>query len=401
MPPLLRTRLVLAVVFASISARSLADARSDFLEAVEHQKAQRWAEAAQAYAKVTAQAPTHAPAWKQLATCRFYLGDLEGAEASSQRYLKLQPNDAGFAAWNGQLRQKLKMPPLDLGTPVPTPLPTPVAEEGPLSAVPAPDAVAEVVPEAMAAASSAAAAAAEPVAVAPARQAQTFGLRLAGAFHFGLGRFEHGEAVASSTAASGQAYPGQAALGPGALVELLWGRGPSFEWSLGAYPLFWSETQRSSRTDAVTRSNESTASATLLPLLLGAGWRLPLGPTVHGLLSAGLGVLPSAQVAVRTETVQTSANGLTNTRGQSSVSYALAPAWRLGAGVEVPLGQRSAFYLGAQVLGAQFAAAGSSSSFEVLDQSGAVLSSAQGVSGQAQALSVLSAGALAGLSFRY
>jgi tetratricopeptide (TPR) repeat protein len=142
----MRHRFWLGLCLALSSAVALhADARSEFLAAAEHQKAQRWAEAAQGYARVTALSPTYALAWKQLASCRYYLGDLEGAEASAQRYLTLNPNDAAFLAWDGQLRSKLKLAPLDLSTPVPTPIPTALPVDGAITAAPAPSTDAEVI----------------------------------------------------------------------------------------------------------------------------------------------------------------------------------------------------------------------------------------------------------------
>ena len=411
-----------------LTASSHADARADFIEAAGQQKAQHWAEAAQAYAKVTAQSPAYAPAWKQLASCRYYLGDLEGAEASAARYLKLQPGDSSFAAWDGQLRTKLKLPPLELNGPAPTPMPTALPIDGAITvAMPAPGADAELVggavgaPAAGAVTPAPAAEAASPVvpastpaalqaqlveepgaaASAPQSTGPGFGLRLAGSFSLGLGHFEHGEQVNSSSAPSDKAYPGQAGMGVGGLAELLYAPGGLFEFSFGAYPIAWSETQSSSQTDSVTRSNESTAKGLILPLLLGVGGRFPLSPLITGILSVGLGVVPSAHVEVEDSTVQTSSNSLTNTRVKASGDYGLAPAWRLAAGMDVALSSHASAYLGAQVLGAQFSGAEGTASFEVLDQSGATLASGSGLKTKSQALNVLGAGALVGLSYRF
>jgi len=403
-----RTFLLAMGLALGSTATVWGDARSDFMEAAEHQKAQRWGEAAQAYAKVTAQAPTYAPAWKQLATCRFYLGDLEGAEASAQRYLKLQPTDSAFTAWDAQLRNKLKLPPLDLNTPVPTPVPTQMPVDGAVTLAPAPSADAEVVDasavapatEFMVVADESAAATAE-ASSSTSSPSSTFGLRLAGSFSLGLGRFEHGEQVNSSTTPSNKPYSGQAGLGLGGLAELLWDRGERLELSLGAYPIQWQETQSSSRTDSFTRSDESSAKSLLLPILLGAGARFPLSPLVTGILSAGLGVIPSAHVDVDKSTVQTATSSLTNTRIKAALDYGLAPAWRIAAALEVPVSKAGSIFLGGQLLGAQFSDTKGSYTYEVLDQSGNVLFSGSGVTTKGQALSVLSASALLGFSARF
>lgn len=389
-----------------------ADARSEFLAAAEHQKGQRWAEAAQGYARVTALSPTYGPAWKQLATCRYYLGDLEGAEASARRYLALNPSDASFLAWDGQLRAKLKLAPLDLSTPVPTPVPTLLPVDGAITAAPAPSADAEVIGGP---AASAAVGQSSPVAAAsPELQAQlieddpaaavasrtTWGLRLAGSFSLGLGKFEHGEQVTSSSTPSNKGYPGQAGMGLGGLAELLYAWDPKWELSVGLYPIAWQEAQSSSQTSAVTRSNESTASALLLPLLINGGARFPLSPNITALLSAGVGVIPSAHVEVEGSTVQTAASSLTNTKVKGAIDYGLAPAWRIAAGMEVPLNKVAAIYVGGQLLGAQFSATAANFSFQNFDQSGNLLSSGSGTSKPVD-LSVLSAGALVGLSARF
>lgn len=373
-----------------------ADARSEFLQAAADQKAQHWADAAQGYARVTALAPTYAPAWKQLASCRFYLDDLEGAEASAQRYLKLNPGDASFLAWDGQLRHKLKLAPLDLSTPVPTLIPTAPPVDGAITAAPAPSADAEVV------AAEGPAPTVQPAAAAAATKGEaTWGLRLAGSFSLGLGAFAHGEQVTSSTAPSGKAYPGQAGMGLGGLAELLYSWGSPWELSLGLYPIDWQETQSSSRTEAVTRSNESSAKSLLLPILANAGARFPLSPTISAVLSAGLGVIPSAHVDVVDATVQTATNSSINTRSQASLDYGLAPAWRLAAGMEVPVTKQASIYVGSQLLGAQFPAVTASYTYQDIDQSGAVLASGSGTTSKAQGLSVLSASALVGLSARF
>jgi hypothetical protein len=396
----MRHRFWLGLCLALSSAVALhADARSEFLAAAEHQKAQRWAEAAQGYARVTALSPTYAPAWKQLASCRYYLGDLEGAEASAQRYLTLNPNDAAFLAWDGQLRSKLKLAPLDLSTPVPTPIPTALPVDGAITAAPAPSTDAEVI-DSSASTPELQAQLVEDSPAAAAKAVTTWGLRLAGSISLGLGKFEHGEQVTSSTTPSNKTYPGQAGMGLGGLAELLYAWNPKWELSLGLYPVAWQETQSSAQTSTVTRSNESTASGLLLPVLINGGARFPLSPTITALLSAGLGVIPSAHVEVEDSTVQTATSSLVHTKLKGAIDYGLAPAWRLAAGMEVPLNKIAAIYVGGQLLGAQFSATAGNYSYQDFDQSGNLLGSGTGTSKPID-LSVLSASALVGLSARF
>lgn len=432
--------LTLALSLTTATTALHADARSEYATALEQVKAKNWADAAQSFARVTALAPDYAQGWKQLATCRYYLGDVEGAEATAVRYLKLVPTDAAFAAWDGQLRTKLKLPPLDLA-PKPAAAPVVVApkEDAVLAAAPPPGADAETIASAAAAGANVATAAesAQPAAQAaspaeakpqaatateqvsfetqgsqaqsaqaePAQEDRTpfkrVGLRLLGSFSLGLGKFAHGEDVNSSTTASGKQYSGQVALGLGGAGEFLYNLSRHWELSLGLYPLNWQETRRSSQTDTVTRSNESTANALFLPVLLGIGYRADLGGGLSTLFSLGLGAVPSAQVSIKSQTVQTTATGLSNSTVNSTYNFSTAPAWRLGAGLEVPVGSVVGIYLGGQLVGATFAPVLGTHNGETVDETGAVTNSFSGVSALSRDLTLMSASALAGLALHF
>lgn len=402
-----------------------ADARADYLAATEDQKAGRWAEAAQGYTKVTAQLPKYAAGWKQLATARYYLGDLEGAVASADRYLALQPQDSAFAAWADKLRAKLKLPPA--ATPVPspvaaTPAPTP-APEGLLYAAPPPGADAETVPleaaaiinsqaasnieqlEAQEADRSAEQMAEEAASILRQREPEhgaiKLGLRLMGGWALGLGSFKHGESVDSSTTPSSNPYDGQPAGGGAGLLELTAGFGDSLDFGLGVYPLLWSDSRKSSQTGTLTRSNSSEANAAFLPLMGSLTWRKPVTAGFSAIVAGGFGVIPSATVNVKSQTVQTSASGLSVTTVDGHLDYGLAPAWRAMVGGEWAVGPQLAFDLGLQLLGASFADAGGSVNVEVADETGATTFQAKNVAVTPQALQVMSLDILAGLKLRF
>jgi tetratricopeptide (TPR) repeat protein len=395
------------------------------LAAVEHQKAGRWPEAAQGYARVTAQAPDFAAGWKQLATARFHMGDFEGAVASADRYLALQPQDEAFAAWSDQMRTRLKLPPRVTpaptpGPPTPSPVPTP---EGLLMQPPPPGIDAVTVPieaatalnaEAMAdiaeleeqeARRSRAQMADEAAAILrqrePARGSARVGLRLLGGLALGLGRFEHGEAVDSATTPSPARHNGAPAGGGAGVAELSLGFGERLELGLGAFPILWHDSRKSIQTDTVSRSNSSEAGAAFVPLLASLTWRWPLQGGVSLLLGGGAGVIPSAQVRVKSETAQTHASGVDVTQVDARLDYGLAPAWRVMAGAAWALGPKLSFELAAQMLGASFADAGGSAKLEQRDETGAVLLSMDGVPVSPQPLQVLSLNLLAGLNWRF
>ena len=226
--------LALLGIALSLAASAQADAHDDFVAGNAAVAQKQWPDAAQDYMRVTAQLPKFASAWKALASCRYYMGDLEGAVASSDRYLDLQPQDAAFAAWANSLRAKLQLPPRT--TPAPTAAATPAATPAPadagiLVAAPAPDAEAESVPLEAAQALNADAAegvvdrekqatadaAAEMAADAAKVKAQQrgpahergpvhAGLRVLGGWALGLGSFGYGEAVDDPSALSSQAF---------------------------------------------------------------------------------------------------------------------------------------------------------------------------------------------------
>jgi hypothetical protein len=122
-----------------------ADAHQDFLDGMAAEHAKTWSEAAQDFLRVTAKLPNYAPAWKQLASCRFFMDDFEGAAATADRYLRLAPSDTAFAQWDDAMRARNHLPPRVLPTPTPAPLvPTPVPSI--LQAAPPPDLDAEPAP---------------------------------------------------------------------------------------------------------------------------------------------------------------------------------------------------------------------------------------------------------------
>jgi hypothetical protein len=122
----------------------------------------------------------------------------------------------------------------------------------------------------------------------------------------------------------------------------------------------------------VTRSNSSEASSNLLPLMAGLSWAPPLGSGFSLLLQGSVGVIPSASVHVKSQTVQTTASGLSVTDVDADLDYGLAPAWRALAGGEWSVGQRWAYDLGVQVLGASFGDAGGTANVNVTDETGTV-----------------------------
>lgn len=409
----------------SLGAGLRADARTDYLAAAEAQKAGRWDEAAQGYSKVTAQQPGYAPAWKQLASARYYLGDHEGAVASADRYLALKPEDTAFAAWADRLRKKLGLPPRATPSPTPGPaLPAPVIALAPtpeslIGIAPPPGADAEIVPMEQAVSLNSDAAAkiaqleaqeAERSALqmaeegsslrrrrAPARGSLKLGLRLMGGWAIGTGSFEHGEDVESPTAYSTRRYNGAPAGGGSAVIELLAQMGERLDLGVGVYPLLWSDQKKSSQTSTVTRSNSSEASAALLPIMAGLTLRQPLAKGFNGLLSGGFGIVPSTTLKVKSQTVQTYGGGLDVTSIDARLDYGLTPAWRVMAGGEWVLGPRLSLDLGVQALGASFADAGGVADVEVTDQTGATLFKAKDLVVAPQPLQVMSISFLAGV----
>lgn len=135
--------LMLAMLWLLVrSAPLAADAHQDFLDGMNAEKTKTWDDAAQDFLRVSAKLPSYAPAWKQLATCRYYMNDFEGAAATAERYLRLVPNDSAFAHWDELMRAQNHLPPRVLPTPTPPPLiPTPVPSI--LQDAPPPDADAE------------------------------------------------------------------------------------------------------------------------------------------------------------------------------------------------------------------------------------------------------------------
>jgi hypothetical protein len=422
--------LALLGIALSLAASARADAHDDFVAGNAAATQKQWADAAQDYMRVTAQLPLYAPAWKALASARYYMGDLEGAVASSDRYLDLQPQDAAFGAWANSLRAKLQMPPRS--TPAPTPGPTPAATPAPadtgiLVAAPPPDAGAESVPleaaqeldaaaaegmvdqdkqaTADAAADMAADAARVKAAqrgIAHARGPLHAGLRLLGGWALGLGHFNYGEAVDDPTALSPQAYDASPAQGGSGAVEALVDVGAHVELSLGAYPLAWGDTRDSSATSTVTRSNSSQVQGGLVPLMVSLAWRQALGQGWSLLAAGGAGMAPGNRVNVKTQTVQTSASGLTATNIDADYDYASAPAWRAALGAEWQVGPMVCVYLGLQLLGADFASVTPTGSATAQDETGATVAvpAAVAVPGP-EALDVLSLQFMGGLTLRF
>jgi hypothetical protein len=236
----------------------------------------------------------------------------------------------------------------------------------------------------------------------PKRGAIKPGLRLWGGGSFGLGSFSYGEDVESATAPSSRSYNGQPAAGGTGGAELLLGFGPRIALTLGAYPIFWADSRKSSQTSSVTRSNSSEASASFLPLMGGVSFAQPLGPSFSLLFQGGVGVIPSATVRQKIQTVQTFASSLEVTDVDGTTEYGLAPAWRVLAGGEWSLGGAWAFDLGLQMLGANFGSASGSGSVTVTDQSGTKLyGTPTAVTGTPQELNVLSLSLLAGLRYNF
>lgn len=427
----MRSAFLLAGLFLGLVAGSLrADARADFMQAVEQQKAKQWADAAQSFMKVTAQLPKYAPAWKQLATCRYYLGDYEGSVASTDRYLALQPDDSAFAKWSDGVRAKLKLAPR-VAPPAPTapvvaaaPAPAPVTESL-LVAAPPPGADAVAVPQETAAMVNAQASMqapaleqkggqltedeliAEAAAVRatrpePKRQGKLkLGLRLLGGYSLGLGSFAHGEDVNDAQTPSGKTYAGHPSEGAAGAAELLLALQPQWDATLGLYPLVWGENRKSSVTSSVTRSNSSEASALFLPLMIGGAWHPKIAPGIEAVASVGVGVVPSARVSVKSQTVQTYPAGLSTTTATANFDYALAPAWRLGLGAEWAASPGLALHIGMQVLGASFSDAAGSADVDVSDESGNSLLHISGATVPPQSLQVLSTAFMAGLTARF
>jgi hypothetical protein len=408
-----------------------ADARADFIAGNDAAAKKDWGEAAQAYMRVTAQLPKYAVAWKALASARYYMGDLEGAVASADRYLDLGVVDPPFAGWANGLRAKLKLPPRP--TPVPTAAPTlaatpaPAPDNGILLAAPAPDAGAEAVPleaaqELNAVAAEGAAATEQQAQVdaeaemaadaarvkqarsgGPAKRGRTsVGLRLLGGWSLGLGRFGHGESVESSTSLGSLAYDAKPAQGGLGAVEALLGIGDHAELSLGAYPLAWSSNRDSAATSTVTRSNSSEANGLLVPLMLSAGWRQAVGQGWTLVLAGGAGLVPATRAHVKSQTVQTTASGLTVTTVSADYDYASALGWRAALGAEWKAGPNVSLYLGTQALGASFDAVAPTGTIQSVDAGGASVAVPSDVAiPSTQGLNVLSVGFMGGLTLRY
>jgi hypothetical protein len=428
----MRYRFLLAGLVLGLAAGSLrADARADFMQALELQKAQKWGEAAQNYMKVTAQLPKYAPAWKQLATCRYYMGDYEGSVASTDRYLALQPSDTAFAKWSDGVRAKLKLPPRELpaapvvAMPVPAAVPVaaPVDTVG-MAAIPPPSADAKVVAPENASVLNAQAAenavaleqkadqSAEEQMIAEAAAVKAsrpdaprgklhLGLRLLGGYSLGLGSFSHGEDVNDAMTPSGNRYAGHPAEGAAGAAELLLAVRPQWDASLGLYPLVWGETRKSSVTTSVTRSNSSDASALFMPIMVGASWHPRLAKGLQAVASLGVGAVPGARVTVKSQTVQTFPAGLNTTTATATYDYALAPAWRAALGAEWAASPSLGLHLGVQVLGASFSDMGGNADVDVVDETGTTLLRAKGVAVPAQSLQLLSTAFLGGLSVRF
>lgn len=427
----MRFPILLAALCLGLTAGALrADARADFMQAAELQKSKQWADAAQAYMKVTAQLPKYAPAWKQLATCRYYLGDYEGSVASTDRYLALQPDDTAFASWSDGVRAKLKLPPR-VQAPAPVSVPVavaiPAAEAAPdnsLAAAPPPGADAVAVTEGKAAVLNAQAAVQaqslesvgtlsteqqlidEAEAVRASRPEAShgklkLGLRLLGGYSLGMGSFTHGEDVNDASIPSNKGYAGHPADGAAGVAELLLALQPQWDATLGLYPLAWSENRKSSVTSSVTRSNNSDASALFLPLMVGACWHPQVVPGIQAVVSLGLGAVPGARVTVKSQTVQTSASGLNTTTSTAHFDYALAPAWRAAVGAEWAASPAIGLHLGVQLLGAAFSDAVGSADADVSDETGATLLSVSGVPVPPQSLQLLSTAFLGGLTVRF
>jgi hypothetical protein len=416
---------ILFLVSACTWAGTLrAGAREDYLAAAAAQKAGQWAEAAQGYSKVTAQLPKYAPAWKQLAVTRFYLGDFEGAVASADRYLELQPDDAAFAAWTDNTRRKLKLPPRRTPEPTPTPaLPTPVpTPESLLLEAPPPGADAQAVTAFEAEQINAQAGGdiakleehntklqiqsmtEEAAAVlrrrTPARGRLKPGLRLLGGLGFGLGSFKHGEEVKHENAPSGTPYEGKPAGGFSSSAEFFLLAGESLDFSLGVYPLLWSDNRKSSVTGTLTRSDSSEASATFLPLMVGLAWHQRLSPNFKLFFSAGGGSILSARVHLKEQLAQTNPSGITVTTLQANLDYGPAPAWNLRLGGEWIANPRLSFLLLGQLLGANFADGTGSFSSESRNESGVILASASGP-WPPTPLTLMNLNLLAGLNIRF
>jgi tetratricopeptide (TPR) repeat protein len=412
-----------------LASLARADAHDDFVAGNAAVGQKQWADAAQDYMRVTAQLPKYAPAWKALSSCRYYMGDFEGAVASADRYVALQPADAAFAHWSDSLRAKLNLPPSATPAPAATPVPTvapAAADSGILVAAPPPDAEAEAVPLEAAQQLNAEAAqgavateqkaqqdaaddmAADAARVKAAQKGPTsraraqVGLRLLGGWALGLGSFSYGESVDDPVNLSPQAYDASPAQGGSGAVEALLDAGPHVELSLGVYPVAWTDTRDSSATSTVTRSNSAQANGLLMPVMLSVAWRQALTQGWSLVAAGGAGLAPGNRVSVKTQTVQTYATGLTVTTANADYDYAAALAWRAAAGAEWQAGTAVSLYLGLQLLGADFASVAPSGNVQSTDETGASVPvpAAVALPGP-EALSVLSLQFMAGLTLRY
>lgn len=414
-----------------------ADAPADYAAGMQQSRAKNWPEAAQDFTRATAQDPSMAAAWKQLATSRWYLGDYDGAVASADRYLDLQPGDTGFTAWTEGLRQHQHLPARTPGFPSagavsptasaispsanaisPTAVASPLtasADNAPQGLSPAADSIVAAPPPPGAEAESVPLEAAAQINQDAQNQASSVessaqprsvhvGVRLMGGWALGLGSFQHGEAVASDSGGSGAAYRGSVAGGSSGALEALVDFGDHVELTLGLYPIAWNDSHSSSASGTLARSNSSDASASFLPLLVSAGWRQALGGGWTLLALAGGGTLPATTVSVSGQTVQTDASGgLTVSTLHASYAYAASPAWRaeLGAEWQAPASPLS-LHLGIQALGASMAGVAPTGDVESVDQDGNPAATPTDLVLPApQALGLVDVAFLAGLCLRY
>lgn len=421
--------LALVAIVLGLAASARADAHDEFIAGQQAAAQKQWAEAAQDFMRVTVELPGYAPAWKALASSRFYMGDTEGAVASADHYLDLAPQDSAFAHWANDLRRRLKLPPRSspLAAATAAPASPPPTDDGILMAAPPPDGGAQAVGPEDAQALDAVAAqdavaiddtaqqdAAETMQADAARvraatraaqggrmRAQV-GIRVLGGWALGLGGFAYGESVQDPALPSGVAYDARPAQGGSGAVEGLLDAGPHFELSLGAYPLAWGDSSDSSATGAVTRSNSSRASGLLLPLMVSLGWRQALGRGWDLVLAGGAGLAPANRASVNSQTVQTTATGLTVTTASADYDYAAAPAWRAAAGAEWKASPTVSLYLGLQLLGADFATVQPSVGVQAVDATGApVAVPANAMVPGPQALKILSLQFMGGLTLHY
>ncbi len=201
-------------------------------------------------------------------------------------------------------------------------------------------------------------------------------LVLAGAYSQGLGNWVHGEAVQSSTAASGQGLAGSTS-GPLAF-EAQWLKplGSHDFWETGAALGWraWFQDEASSKTDVLTRSEaiELRAHFITLSALLRARW--PMGGPYTVVAGAGLG-LGYALLSFDERLTQTLGGGLETKKHHLNAS-ALGPALTLSLGAERQLDQRKSFGLSLE-LGAFVAALSGDSRIEYRDPSGNLTRPAQ------------------------